>query len=1206
MHRFIVCMTFEHDWRLVALAAGVCLLSGFVAIRLFERAQTAGHFKSLRVIAAGSVTAFGVWATHFIGVLAYRPGVELAFDVPLTAGSLLIAAAIITGGFAIAIYGGSRVAGLVGGAIIGVGAAVMHYVGIAALQAPDDPVWAPSYVVASIAASIILSMLALTVAQSGGARLRLAAAGLLSLAVLALHFISMAGLTLVPDPTRQVSAFSFDPASLAVVVAAAAFAGLGMAMIAALYDRRLAERQAEFETQRAAMARAARDQLRERNALLDAALNNMSQALCMFDADRRLKLCNAQYAEVFGLPPELTKPGTPLIDILRYRVAHGLYPGDDGEAYIRGRLEIVARSVPTKSFVEFRDGRIFSVLHVPLADRGWVATHEDVTEQMRAQRQLKEAQARAEDAAAEAQAAHRNLLDACGLMNIGFVRFDADDRHVLFNRRYSELFGSEADTITVGMTFVDMLDVAQKTLDFGDEARREAWRAGRLARHAQAANSEEVQLPDGRWLRIDERRTPDGGSIGIRVDITELKRREESFRLLFAANPAPMWVFDNETARFLAVNDATVAHYGYTREQFLAMTILEIRPREEGGRVRQSLATPQFAPQQGEISRHRKADGEEIDVAVYGRVMNYDGRPATLIAAIDMTNARRAEAEAQRAREFLNAVFENVPAPIIVKEARTLQMALINRAAETFLGAPRAELIGRTSAEIYFGGQGAAVSELDRQALQNAREVVSSDEYRVNTPGSGVRFITSKRVPILDQSGTPSYLVTVINDITERKRANERIAHLSTHDTMTGLANREAFGRKLADALTRGGQRGVAAICVDLDRFKEINEIHGYASGEAALRAAARRLQESAGETFVARVGGDEFNLVVVDEAQPGAAVAMVDRLLAAFAEEVAAADVKLKMGLSIGVAISPADGDDATTLLANAEAALHRAKHEGGGVACFFESDMDSKLRERRALQHELKSAIALGQLRVHYQPQANIAGEIFGFEALARWRHPTRGFIPPGLFVPLAEESGVIKEIGEWILREACREAATWSHPLSVSVNLSTVQLRQADLIEMIQHILFETGLSGRRLELEITESALIGDPESARVILRRIKALGVRIAMDDFGTGYSSLSYLQSFPFDKIKIDRSIMFGLDGNPQAGAIIRAVIGLAHGLHLPVIAEGVETKEQVAFLEREACDEIQGYLVGRPEEIEVYAREVGHSVGKGGLKVVA
>jgi EAL domain-containing protein (putative c-di-GMP-specific phosphodiesterase class I) len=344
--------------------------------------------------------------------------------------------------------------------------------------------------------------------------------------------------------------------------------------------------------------------------------------------------------------------------------------------------------------------------------------------------------------------------------------------------------------------------------------------------------------------------------------------------------------------------------------------------------------------------------------------------------------------------------------------------------------------------------------------------------------------------------------------------------------------------------------------------------------------------------------------VIVTEDGQPAAAIDMAERLLAAFSEEIEVETARFKIGLSIGVAISPNDGLDAATLLANAEAALHRAKHERPGAAQMFEAEMDAKLRERRALEHDLKSAIAEGQLRVHYQPQANMAGEIYGFEALARWLHPTRGLVPPSVFIPIAEECGAIKEIGEWILREACREAASWPRPLGVSVNLSALQLRQNDFVATIQKILVETGLSGHRLELEITESALIEDPAATLNILRRIKTLGVKIAMDDFGTGYSSLSYLQSFPFDKIKIDRSFIVNIDVNPQATAIIRAIIGLAHGLHVPVIAEGVETPEQRAYLREEGCEEIQGYLIGRPEPIAAYARIVGHE--RSDLKVVA
>jgi predicted signal transduction protein with EAL and GGDEF domain len=344
----------------------------------------------------------------------------------------------------------------------------------------------------------------------------------------------------------------------------------------------------------------------------------------------------------------------------------------------------------------------------------------------------------------------------------------------------------------------------------------------------------------------------------------------------------------------------------------------------------------------------------------------------------------------------------------------------------------------------------------------------------------------------------------------------------------------------------------------------------------------------------VARLGGDEFTVIATDGEQPAAAEKLADRLLAATSEDFVIDGRSLRAGLSIGIAIFPVNGSDAATLIANANAALYRAKTEGRGGFRFFEADMDKRLRERRALQQELQSAIERDQLTLHYQPQARLDGNVFGFEALVRWRHPMRGIIPPGTFIPLAEDSGLINPMGEWIMREACRQAASWANPMQIAINLSPVQFRHGDLAGLVHSILLETGLAPSRLELEITEGVLIRDFSRAVSILRRLKALGVRIAMDDFGTGYSSLSYLQSFPFDKIKIDQAFISNLERNAQSATIIRAVIGLARGLDLPVLAEGVETKEQLAFLSKERCDEIQGFLIGRPLPIEDYAALTG------------
>jgi diguanylate cyclase (GGDEF)-like protein len=456
--------------------------------------------------------------------------------------------------------------------------------------------------------------------------------------------------------------------------------------------------------------------------------------------------------------------------------------------------------------------------------------------------------------------------------------------------------------------------------------------------------------------------------------------------------------------------------------------------------------------------------------------------------------------------------------------------------------------------------------------------------------------VTSTRVTVTGEDGAPQYLVNVLQDVTEHKRAEARIAHMAYFDGLTDLPNRAAFNECLATTLERATREKerFALLCLDLDRFKEVNDVFGQVVGDTLLRDVAKRIADAAGEAFLARLGGDEFAVIASGGPQPAGAAVLAERLMAAFAEDFAVDKDRLHIGVSIGVAIFPADGHDVSSLLANADAALHRAKTGGRGAICFFEADMDQRLRERRALVHDLHSAIERGELTVHYQPQARIDGGITGFEALVRWKHPTRGLIPPDMFIPAAEESGLILWVGEWVLREACREAASWPKPLNIGVNLSPLQFRHGDLPGLVHTVLLETGLAPGRLELEITESVLIDDFSRGVAILRRLKLLGVHIAMDDFGTGYSSLSNLQAFAFDRIKIDRSFISSLRTNRQSATIVRAVIGLGRGLDLPVIAEGVETAEQLAFLSSASCDEVQGYLIGKPQPIEAYAEAVG------------
>jgi len=794
-------------------------------------------------------------------------------------------------------------------------------------------------------------------------------------------------------------------------------------------------------------------------------MNNMSQGLCFFDGQQRLITCNRRYTEMYGLDPKRVHPGTRLKEIVALRFAAGSFPKMSPEQYLAWRDNIAVSMEPSHSIVELANGRVFEIRHRPMPDGGWVATHEDVTDRFQAQQALASAKANAERAEAEARAAHTRLIDALDLVPEGLVIFDENDRYVLWNRKYAEMFAADCDIIKPGTRFEDVLR-AGLARGFYPEAIgcEEEWLARRLALHGQPQISHEQQIGAGRWCRIEERRSRIG-SIGLRVDITDLKEREEKFRLLFDSNPVPMWVFDRETMAFLAVNDAVVARYGYTREQFLGMSLLDIRPREDWPRAHSIAHSSDDSRRQGITWRHVKADGGTIEVQSWGKSIDYQGRPAVMVAIID---------------------------------------------------------------------------------------------------------------------------------VTERNRAERSIAHSALHDPLTDLPNRAALDRHFRGLLgeAQERERSFSVLCIDLDRFKEINDLHGHSVGDAVLCEASRRLRTACGGAFLARIGGDEFIAVAAFDSER--ITRLVDALEHVLDEDLAIDGHTFSIGLSVGISMYPRDGADATTLVANADAALYRAKHEGRGTTRVFTSDMDRQLRERRALERDLRGAIERGELRLEYQPQATPDGEIVGFEALLRWHHPLRGVVSPGEFIPIAEESGLIIELGEWVLQEACAEAASWRRPLKVSVNVSAVQFRRGNLQSLVHAVLLENGLAPERLELEITEGVLIENLSRAAAVLRNLKALGIRVALDDFGTGYSSLSYLQSFPLDLIKIDRRFVSNLEQREDSIEIVRAVVGLAHGLGLPVVAEGVETAQQRDILIKEGCDELQGFFIGRPLPIERYAALTG------------
>jgi diguanylate cyclase (GGDEF)-like protein len=444
--------------------------------------------------------------------------------------------------------------------------------------------------------------------------------------------------------------------------------------------------------------------------------------------------------------------------------------------------------------------------------------------------------------------------------------------------------------------------------------------------------------------------------------------------------------------------------------------------------------------------------------------------------------------------------------------------------------------------------------------------------------------------------------VATHQDITDRRLAEEKIAFMGRHDSLTRLPNRFTFRDQIEQALTLLDEgENLAILCLDLDRFKSVNDTLGHNIGDLLLCEIARRLKECVRESdMVARLSGDEFAVVQRNAVQPAAATALARRIVEAVGAPCDLDGHQVVVGASVGIAIAPGDGAAAEKLMKNADLALYRAKADGRATYRFFEPEMDARMQARRALESDLRSAIATHEFELHYQAIVNLAtGNIGGFEALLRWHHPGRGLVPPADFISVAEETGLIVPIGEWVIRDACFEAAGWPVPAKVAVNLSPVQLRSPGLVASVTAALEESGLAPNRLEIEITETVLLQDSEATLATLHQLRNLGTHISMDDFGTGYSSLSYLRKFPFDKIKIDRSFVRDLAKHDDSLAIVRAVAALGKSLGIATTAEGVETAEQLERVRSEGCTEVQGFFFGQARPAADVLRLLSDIAGK-------
>jgi diguanylate cyclase (GGDEF)-like protein/PAS domain S-box-containing protein len=799
----------------------------------------------------------------------------------------------------------------------------------------------------------------------------------------------------------------------------------------------------------------------------------------------------------------------------------------------------------------------------------------------------------------------RNAFVRSALNNLshGVVMTDHQTRIVFCNDRYLEIYGLARSDVPRNMTGPELLEMRRKrgVLDISIEEF-----------YANAGSPEGfiTELPGGRSVLVKYFGLPNGGSVTTHEDCTEPRKLS---RQLASTKQFLESVLDNvpvcvaaksiEDGRYIFANRAFERFSRFSRDNILGKRADEIFQPESAARI---AAADQAALNSAEgqfRSEFVVERGSQKRVLASTRVVARDDKnqPEFLIALFDdVTDRQSLSQELEDTKKFLELVVDNIPVSLIVERVSDGRYLLANRSAETILNRRREDATGLTAADIFNPKEAKLIIARDEAAIK--KRGLLTEEHPISTK-DGLRLFLTRRMTVLNDAGEPQYLIKTHEDVTDRRQTESRMAHMAYHDGLTDLPNRAAFLQALAQMIEacEGTDEEFAVLSVDLDGLKEINDVFGHATGDKLLIEVSRRIRNSARGGVVARLSGDEFGLII-DGKQPAAGKALAEQLAEALANEFPIDGKSVRIGVTTGISVFPHNGSDAASLLANAGAALFRAKAKSRGSIGIFEPEMDQQIRDRRALHQDLSLAIRNGELSLYYQPQALsrhtvASSEVIGFEALARWLHPVRGFVPPGDFIPLAEESGLIVEMGEWILREACREAASWPMPLQIAVNLSPAQFMHGDLVGLVHSILLETGLAPDRLELEITEGVLIEDFDRGLALLRRLKALGVRISMDDFGSGYSSLSYLQAFPFDKIKIDRAFVINLGRNPQSAAIVRAVIGLGHGLEMSIVAEGVETQEQLGFLADEGCDAVQGYFIGKPLPIGQYAALVGRSV---------